>query len=75
MIQYMAVAELEAQFLSEWVLLADPKKDAQKRLEGGVLVRHSKNRQEIDALPDDVWPKNFAVLYTGTVPHGLMTAL
>jgi hypothetical protein len=73
--RYMTLSEIEAAFPSEWVLLADPKKDSQKLLEGGVLLRHSKDREEIDTIPDELWPKNFAVLYTGTIPDDVVVAL
>lgn len=73
--RYLTLSEMEALFPSEWVLLADPQKDSQKRLAGGTLLHHSKNREEIDALPDNLWPKNFAVLYTGTIPDDEVVAL
>ena len=73
--RYMTLSEIEIAFPSEWILLADPKKDAQKRLEGGFLRCHSKNREDIDAIPAELWPKNSAVVYTGTIPDDEVTAL
>ena len=72
----LTVAEINERFPSEWVLLVDPQKDTYLGVQGGTLVWHSKDREEIYRkaieLPS---PKNIAVFYTGPVPEEGMELL
>jgi hypothetical protein len=69
----MTLAEIEKQFLEEWVLLADPFLDEQKKVAGGTVLCHSKDRDEVDHVLLQIRPKHAAFLYTGQV--GKMIAL
>lgn len=69
----LSVAEINERFPSEWVLLANPQTDDYLKVLSGMLVCHSKNRDEVDrkaiGLPS---PKHIAVFYTRpVVPDGM----
>jgi hypothetical protein len=66
----LTLAEIETQFQGEWVLLGDPITDADLTVRGGVLLAHSKDRDEVYRQAVLLRPKRFAVLYNGTVPEG-----
>lgn len=68
--------EIEAQFPSEWVLLADPQSDEQLRVLSGRLICHSKDRDEVHRKAIELpAPKRIAVFYTGTIPEGMAILL
>jgi hypothetical protein len=62
------ISEIEAQFQSEWVLLDNPKTNEALEVQGGKILFHSKNRDEVYQKAVTMHPARFAVLYTGTIP-------
>ena len=71
----MTVAEIEAQFKSEWVLLEDPQTNEALEVQGGRVVWHGKDRDEVYRKAVELRPKRFAVLYTGKMPEGTAVVL
>ena len=71
----MTVAQIEAQFHSEWVLLEDPQTNEALEVQGGRVLWHSKDRDEVYRKAVEVRPKRFAVLYTGKMPEGTAVVL
>jgi hypothetical protein len=67
--QIMTIAEIEAQFAAEWVLVEDPQTDAGLAVQSGKVRHHSKDRDEIYRVAVALRAKRFAVLYTGTMPE------
>jgi hypothetical protein len=67
--EVLAIAEIYERFPSEWVLLDKPQLDKHLGVQGGTVVCHSKDRDEVHrkALELPV-PRHLAVLYTGPVP-------
>jgi hypothetical protein len=65
----LAVAEIEERFQSEWVLVEDPQTNDALEIEGGTVVWHSKDRDEVYRKAVELRPKRFAVLYTGRMPE------
>jgi hypothetical protein len=69
---YMTMAEIEAKFPNEWVLIANPTARGQSPAPtGGVVVAHSSDRGEFlrrFAEWDDPQCKHIATWYTGTIP-------
>jgi hypothetical protein len=65
----MTMAEIEAAFPSEWVLLIDVQTDQNQQTLGGRVICHSKDRDEVyrkaTELPS---PKRIAVFYAGPAP-------
>ncbi len=66
--ELMTVAEIEAQFESEWVLIEEPQTDEALEVRSGKVRWHSKDRDEVYRKAVELRPKRFAVLYTGKMP-------
>lgn len=66
--EYLSMAEIEAKYPNEWVLIDRPKVDRRQRLLGGVVVAHAVEREPVEdhigSLPR---PFDIAVWYTGRV--------
>ncbi|MFQ5652916.1 MAG: hypothetical protein ACE5IY_23560 [bacterium] len=64
----LTMAEIRAQFHSEWILIEDPETDAALEVQRGKVRYHSKDRDEVYREAVRLRPKRFAMLYTGTIP-------
>ncbi len=60
--------EIEQLYPSEWVLIDQPQTDELNRLVAGMVVFHSKDREEVYRQLLALKPKCFAVRYTGNLP-------
>lgn len=65
----MSVAEIEARFQSEWVLVEDPQTDEHLEVQSGVVRHHSQDRDEVYRKAVELRPRKFAMLFTGTIPQ------
>ena len=73
--QVMSIEEIKSQFVSEWVLIGDPKTtDSLEILEGKVL-HHSMDRDEVYRRAVSLRPKRSAVVYTGEIPEDTAVVL
>ena len=61
----MSSAEIGTQFVSEWILLADPQTTEALAITGGRVLWHSKNRDEVYRKARELRPKHSAILYIG----------
>jgi len=66
--EMMTISQIEARFLSEWVLVENPQTDETLEVQRGTLLWHSKDRDEVYRKAIELHPKRFAVLYTGKIP-------
>ena len=73
--ELMSLAEIEEQFESEWVLIADPVMNERHEIASGRVLWHSKDRDEVDRKLLETRPKLFATLYTGEIPHNAAVIL
>lgn len=64
----MSIMEIQTQFKSEWVLLEDPATSENLEVNGGRVLWHSKDRDEVYRKARDLRPKHSAILYTGAMP-------
>jgi len=64
----LTISEIETQFRAEWILLENPKTNEALEVQGGKVVFHSKDRDEVYRMAAAKHPKRFAVLYTGKIP-------
>ena len=64
----LTVAQIEAQFASEWVLVEDPQTNEALEVQAGKVRWHSKDRDEVYRKAVELRPKRFAMLYTGKMP-------
>lgn len=66
--EVLTMAQIEAQFISEWVLVEDPQTNDALEVQSGKILCHSKDRDEVYREAVRLRPKRFAMLYTGTLP-------
>ena len=65
----LTLAQIEAQFISEWVLVEDPQTNDVLEVQGGKVRWHSKDREEVYRQAVVLRLKRFAILYTGKMPE------
>ena len=71
----LTLAQIEAQFNSEWVLVEDPQTNEALEVQSGKVRWHSKDRDEVYRQAVALSPKRFAILYTGKMPQGTAIVL
>jgi len=64
----LTIAEIQSKFDSEWVLVGDPRTDDSLQIQQGLVLYHSKDRDEVYRKAIELHPSRFAMLYTGTIP-------
>jgi hypothetical protein len=67
--EMLTVAQIEAQFQSEWVLIEEPRTNEALEVQSGKVRWHSKDREEVYRKVVERHPRRFAILYTGTMPE------
>ena len=60
--------EIEGRFPDEWILVVNPQLDEDEEVVGGMVVCHSKDRDEVYRRAVELKPKRSAILYTGRMP-------
>jgi len=71
----LTITQIEAQFTSEWVLVADPQTNDALEVQSGKVCWHSKDRDEVYRKAVELRPRRFAVLYTGKMPKDTAVVL
>lgn len=71
----MTMAEIEACFDSEWVLLEDPETNEYLEVQRGRVLWHTHDRDELYRKALELRPQHSAVLYIGEPPDGIGFAL
>lgn len=66
--EVLTIAEIEARFESEWVLVEDPQTNESLEVQSGTVRFHSKDRDEVYRKAVELRPNRFAMLYTGKMP-------
>ena len=66
--EVMSIADIEREFVSEWVLVAEPELGDASQVIAGKVLCHSKDRDEVYRKAIELKPKHFAFLYTGSLP-------
>ncbi len=63
-------AEIEAKYPNEWILLVHPALDKDLEVLSGVVVCHSKNRDDVYRKLADLKPDDSALMFTGRPAPG-----
>ncbi len=71
----LTIAEIEAQFVAEWVLVEEPQTNDALEVQCGKVLSHSKDRDEVYREAVRLRSKRFAMLYTGTLPKDTAVVL
>ncbi len=66
--EVLSFAGIQEQFDSEWVLVGDPETDENLDVKQGVVLWHSKDRDELYRKAREINPDHSAILYTGKLP-------
>jgi hypothetical protein len=73
--EVLTIAEIEARFDSEWILIEDPSTDETLAVRSGTVLWHDKDREEVYRRDVETRPKRFAIVYTGKMPRDTAIAL
>lgn len=65
----LTIAEIEKQFVAEWVLVENPQTNEYLEVQSGKVRYHSKDREEVYREAVKLRTKRFAMLFTGTIPQ------
>ena len=65
----LTIAQIKAQFASEWVLVEVPQTNDALEVQSGKVRWHSKDREAVYRQAVALRPKRFAILYTGKMPE------
>lgn len=66
--EVLTIAQIEAQFDSEWILVGDPQTNEALEVQSGKVLWHSKDREEVYRKAVELRPRRSAMLYTGKIP-------
>jgi len=66
--EVLTLAEIEAKFESEWILIEAPQTNEALEVQSGTVRWHGKDREEVYRKAVEMRPKRFAILYTGKMP-------
>jgi hypothetical protein len=71
----LTIAQIEAQFDSEWILVGDPQTNEALEVQSGKVLWHSKDREEVYRKAVELRPRRSAMLYTGKMPKDTAVVL
>jgi len=66
--EILTIAQIKAQFDSEWILVGDPQTNEFLEVQSGKVLWHSRDRDEVYRKAVELRPKRSAMLYTGKMP-------
>jgi hypothetical protein len=73
--EILTLSEMEERFKSEWILVEDPETDESDQVVGGKVLFHSPDRDAMYRKAVELRPRDFAFLFTGTMPEGTAIVL
>jgi len=73
--EVLSFAEIKKRFDSEWVLVGDPETDDALKIKRGIVLWHSKDRDEVYRKAREIRPSHSAILYTGKLPDDVAVVL
>ena len=73
--EVLTIAQIEAQFDSEWILVGEPQTNESLEVQSGKVLWHSKDRDEVYRKAVELRPRRSAMLYTGKMPKNTAVVL
>ena len=73
--EVLSFAEIKMQFDAEWILIGDPDTGPDLNVKRGVVLWHSKDRDEVYRKARELRPGRSAILYTGQLPDDVAVVL
>ncbi|HJT77092.1 MAG TPA: hypothetical protein VJ739_07790 [Gemmataceae bacterium] len=65
----LTIAEIEARYRDEWILIGDPELDEALQVLSGKVLYHGKDRDEMYRKAQESKVRRIATLYTGEIPE------
>ena len=75
MARSIPLAEIQARFPSEWVLLEGPEPSEMLEVRSGKVLWHSRDRDDVYRKALELRPRHSAIVYTGTLPEVTIVVL
>jgi hypothetical protein len=73
--EILTLMQMELRFPSQWLLVENPQTGAALELQGGTVLWHSSDRDEVYRKAVELRPHRFAVTYTGKMPKNTAIVL
>lgn len=73
--EILSFSEIKERFDSEWVLIGDPEINDELNIKKGVVLCHSKDRDEVYRKAREIHPNHSAILYAGKLPDDVAVVL
>ena len=73
--QVLSFSEIKQRFDSEWVLIGDPETLEDLTINAGIVLWHSKDRDEVYRKAREIHPDHSAILYLGKLPDNAAVIL
>jgi hypothetical protein len=73
--EVLSFFEIKKRFDSEWVLVGNPETDDELNVKQGIVLWHSKDRDEVYRKAREIHPNHSAILYTGKLPDDAAVVL
>ncbi len=65
--QHLTMEEIKNSYKSEWVLIENPETDDNLEIRSGIILWHSKDRDELYRKARELQPRHSAVVFTGSI--------
>ncbi len=73
--EILSFSEIKKRYDAEWVLLGDPETCEDFIVKQGIVLWHSKDRDEVYRKARQIRPNHSAILYTGKLPDDVAVVL
>ena len=73
--EILSFLEIKERFDSEWVLVGSPQIAGDFNIKQGVVLWHSKDRDEVYRKAREIHPEHSAILYTGKLADDMAVVL
>jgi hypothetical protein len=68
MAEILNIDEIKTRYDGEWVLIGDPVADESLSVVGGIVLSHSRDRDEVYRKARELKPAHSAILFFGHLP-------
>ncbi len=73
--EILSFSEIKKRYDAEWLLIGDPETYDDFSIKQGVVLWHSKDRDEVYRKARQIRPSHSAILYTGKLPDDVAIVL
>ncbi len=73
--EVLTIDEIKARYAPDWVLIGEPETDEMLELQGGKVLFHGPDRDEVCRKAIEYPPGRYALQFLGTIPDDLVLVL